>query len=607
MRRSWHKALIAMVLACACLARAGQPGFAATLTATTDRPSVGMGETFSLVLSLAGGDSSQPPDLTSLSKDFEIVERRRGSRTTIVDGKRTTVNEWALLLAPKRAGTFTIPSLSVAGVSSAPIQMQVTPAASVDSTEERPLFLEVEVGKGTPYVQSEVPVTVRIYDSLGMRSGAMSRIAADGATFAPDGDQQTYLRTIGKQRYRVIQQNYIMTPQRSGTIDIPAVRLQANVPSNDGAPMPSEMARLLGRSGMPQPWLDAAFNRGRDVTIHSEPIKVEVKARPADAQGWFLPARAVTLTSEWSSPPAKARAGDTLTRTIRLAAVGASPNQLPPVTLPDVPGVRQYEEETHSETAQIKGEAGAELTKTISVVFTRAGDVTLPAMEVGWWNTATNRQETTALPAESFTVLPGAAVAAQPAPVVIKEDVPSTAAKVAEPPSMNSGWTLESLLAWRGPAAIAAGSALALVLAGLLLSFGLLWYRRRAVRRAQAGRISGIGAGPAAKPVPGAFRARGIGLSGAAAERELTAACKRNDAVAAHRAYLAWSRGADEPRTPDMGEAVRDLRRHLYAAGGTPWNGTGFLTAFKTERRALNARAPAARGARLAPLYPKAG
>lgn len=599
------RALLAIALLCACALFDARPGFAAALTVTTDRTSVTVGETFTLVLSLTGGDSTQPPDLSALAKDFDILDRRRTSRNATVDGKRSTVNEWILTLSPKRAGALTIPALSIAGLTSAPVRIAVapaTPTAPSSQVQDRPLFIQVEVGDVSPYAQSEVPVFVRIYDSLGMRSGSISRLMADGATFTPQGDQESYLKTIGKTRYRVIEQGYQMLPQRSGTIEIQPVTLQANVPGYNG-PAPSEMARLLGRGNVPMPWLDGSMS-GRDVTLRSDPVKVVVKPRPADAKGWFLPARRVILTDAWSPALSQAKAGDTLTRTIKLEAIGASPNQLPPITAPEAEGVRQYDEDSRSENVLLNGEAGASLTQTVSVVLTRAGEVTLPAIDIPWWNTTTNTQEHAVLPAVTFNVQPGAATAtATPPPIPMT--APAAAKAEATAPIGPSPWL--AWWDWLRQEAFALGAALVLV---VVLGAALLWWRsRRAAPQAQPRTA------PSSRPA-GARAVSGGSLR--SAERDLRSACKSNDPAAAHRAYLAWSRleGAKGrarlhpeagPRTSQMQNAVKELRGHLYGAAPHAWNGAAFLAAFKAEQRAgqKGRRSPA--GARLAPLYPEAG
>lgn len=599
-RAAVRRAVLAVLLLGSLLA--ALPALAATLTATTDRTSVAMGETVTLVLSLAGGDSSTPPDLSALSRDFEIVDRRRGSRTTTVDGKRTVVNEWVMLLAPKRTGTLTIPALSVAGLSTQPVRLDVAAAPPVDVNEDRPLFVQMEAGKGDAYVQGEIPISVRIYDALGMRSGALTRPEAEGASFAPRGEQQTYVRTIGKKRYRVYQQDYVMTPQKSGTIHILPITLKATVPGSSSASLDAEMARLLGRQPSPSGWLDAGAP-GREINLHTDPLDVEVKPRPSAATGWFLPAKAVTLTSQWSSPPTKAQVGDTLTRTIRLVAVGATPNQLPPLAPLAVDGLRQYEDESRPEAVQVKGEAAAQLTQVVSVVPSRPGTFTLPAVEVDWWNTAANRQEKAVLPPETFSI-----AGAAPAPptsadqnVAVVEDEPQEPAQGAPAPP---GQDLVAAIVVPALAYIETHARLVAAVAAGLLTLGLFLAVIGRHRAARARRRT-LRPAPARRAPFRAGRGGGEAVVTAALDR-LAAAGKRNDASAAQSAYLAFLRAAGAPRAPELEEAGKALGTALHGAMPAPWRGRTLVKAVKAERAARRpARAP--RGARLAPLYPSEG
>lgn len=624
-RARWLRPTTARALVLALMLFLAPAAMAATLTATVDRTQVDLGETLTLVLSLTGGDSTRPPDLSGLSADFDILDRRRGSRQATVDGKRVLVNDWVLTLAPRRSGPLTIPPLSISGLTSQAIRIEAAapePAPKGEAKgEAKPLFVEVDVAPGAVYAQGEIPVHVRVFDSLGMRSGSISQIRAEGASFREEGEQDSYLKTIGKTRYRVVQQNYVMTPQRSGTLTIEPVELKATVPVPVDGPMPSEMARLLGRANVPMPWLNGALTRGQDVTVHSAPLKVEVLARPGDAQGWFLPARRVTLADDWSPELAKAKVGETLTRTLTLEAVGASPNQLPPLDLPDVAGVRQYQEDSRTDASMIGGEPGATLVKTVSVVPTQAGAVTLPAVTVGWWNTVTKSQDYATLPPVTFTVAPAAAPAAPPpAAATVSapsagEQTPQTPLKLPEEETPGRTWGERAgeAAAWAIAQArrfLAAqdfttapwlAGAAGGTLVALLLAVG---FRRR--RPAPGGLRAPRSLPPQARPAFG----RPPTLSADAAERNLKSACRAKDARAAHAAYLAWERAA-RPGTagahaaPAFTAALEELRAQLYGPPQGPWRADRFLSAWQAERKRTLRAAKPPRGARLAPLYPE--
>lgn len=588
----------------------GTPAQPRPLTGKPDRNVIAAGETFNYVLTLANGQGRSPPDLTPLLTNFQVVDRRRSSRAEMENGRPVHLDQWVMTLLPKREGTLTIPPLTVGGQTSPPSRIQVVPAAASDDIPETPLFVRLATGAGPAFAQSDIPVTIRIYDRIGMMRGSMEKPVAEGATFVPDGDQRHFLKTIKNKRYRVLEQSYLMRPQRSGTIEIQPLTLEATVAGVASSnPNDENMAALLGRGSF-----TGQLPPERNITVRSLPVKVEVQPRPADATGWFMPARSVMLHDEWSGPLDKVKVGQTLTRTLTLEAKGATPNQLPPLTLTPVPGLRQYEDKGETETAWIDGQLGAQLRKVISVIPTRPGTYTLPAIDVQWWNLDTGKQEVARLPAVTIEVegdmpeaagLAGAAATPSgPAPVA-PGSLPSFASGPDSP-------LMKELVAW----AIGTATLLwQLVLghlpaagAGLLALFALLSWWLVARRKRRRSRIATTpapvrpkAAPPAPLPEPEAFAA-------------LEKACKAHDAALAHAAYLAWARAMETAHMPawrasalDAGRidaALDDLRTHLYGGSPGQWRGKALLSAVCKVRRPVRKRIRQGGGARLAPLYP---
>lgn len=576
---------------------AGAAGFKATV----EKPPADQGDTFELVLSVIGRDSLEPPNVAPLNKDFEILDRGKRSRMELIGGRMAEVNEWVLLLAPKRAGRLVIPPLTLGAETSAPIEMNVTAAAIPEPPDDGPISLSVDV-LGTPpfFLQSEIPIVVRMYDRVGTLGATGDPPTADGATFSQEGDPKSYTRVFDRRRFRVVELRYIMRPQRTGTIQVPSVALRATIPTSP--PGAQEQARAMGRPAMP--WLGGNFDAGRKVTVFSNPVEVTVQPRPAGVTGWFLPARAVRLKETWSSPPAKAKVGVALTRTLRLEVQGASPAQLPPLKPVETDGVRQYADEERPEAAPVGGAPGAVAEVRISVVPTRAGAVTLPAVTVPWWNVVTNRAELAQLPAVTLQVTGAADPAGLAPPPATAKDAPRPQADPAADATP---------LPLRDMAAIAL---VVVMIAGFLLFSG-----RRAARKARSASppperpVAGLPVRPGrpapARPAVGRPRISVPDEKTAAGAVE--AACKAGKAAAAYRAYLDWNRasgpghtGTASARTPAMAAALHEISRHLYAGERDNWDGRGFRTAFAAERKAAHTP-PKTRAARtLAPLYPKA-
>lgn len=591
------------VIALLALALWATAGTAAGFKATVEKPPADQGDPFELVLSVIGRDSLEPPNIAPLNKDFEILERSKRSRMESVNGRMVEVSEWVINLSAKRAGRLTIPPLTLGSETSAPIEINVTSVSIPEPPDDGPISLAVEA-LGTPpfFLQSEIPIAVRMYDRVGAMSATVDPPTADGATFTQEGEPKGYTRVFDRRRYRVVELRYTMRPQRTGITQIPSVALRGTIPTSP--PGAQEQARMLGRPAMP--WLGGNFDAGRKVTIFASPVEVTIEPRPAGVTGWFLPARAVRLKETWSSPPAKAKVGVALTRTIRLEVQGASPAQLPPLKPVETDGVRQYADEERPEAVQVGGAPGAVLEVRISVVPTRAGLVTLPAVSVPWWNVVANRAEVAQLPPITMDVTASAdpaGVAAPSLPVAKSASQPQAPATADEP----------SPLPLRD---IAAVTAVVVLIAGFLLFSG-----RRASREANAlSQLPPASVGPPPSRLGRAAPARITPRrpmtpppDEKAAAGAVETACKVGNAAAAYRAYLDWNRasgpghsGTASARTPAMAAALHDVSRHLYGTDGQSWDGRTFRAAFAAERKA--ARKPdRKRVARtLAPLYPKA-
>ncbi len=70
-----------------------------------------------------------------------------------------------------------------------------------------------------------------------------------------------------------------------------------------------------------------------DHDVRSPPVTVEVRPAPLPPDEW-MPVRRLEVSDEWSNPPDQLAPGEGVLRIIRITAVGASPDMLPP--MPDL-------------------------------------------------------------------------------------------------------------------------------------------------------------------------------------------------------------------------------------------------------------------------------
>jgi hypothetical protein len=198
----------------------------------------------------------------------------------------------------------------------------------------------------------------------------------------------------------------------------------------------------------------------------------------------------------------------------------------------------------------------------------QAGQLSLPDIEITWWNTQEDRLEHTTLPGRSLDVGANPQLAAPP-PAPLEGAVSSDGQRLWP-------WQLATLL-------------LALT---SLLGFGLWWRARRQ---------------------PAIVRAAANAPSARTLLDELRRCCQANDPHATRQALDAWARQQPETladmaaRFVPLSDAMDGLNGALYSdsEGGHNWEGEDLWRAIRTLPAAEGGSAATAEGNSLPPLYPR--
>ena len=447
------------------------------------------------------------------------------------------------------------------------------------------VFIETEVDPHDPYVQAATRITVRVYSSRALyRSDLDLPAPADALVREVGGDDHGTVRRDSRS-YDVLTRQYLVFPQRSGRLSLPGAILSAQVLTAAGRPNvyntdPSSGAPLGG-----SPYAYGALSVAIEpLTVRGEAIALDVRPRPSGAvTGYWMPARRVSLTSEWRQSSTQARVGDALTLSVGLEAEGLPAEQLPDVAslLEVPPGLKAYPDEPKLDTSSRGDTLIGRRAQSIALIADQPGRFTLPALALRWWDTGRNLPQEVTVPARTVLVLPAAAA------------VP---ARAAAPPAGVTGsrrFTMQEPWRW---------VSLALALAWLATLSGWYGSRRRAAARL---RSSGQPRDPwqeSTRAATGAGRARAQFLK----------ACRADDPRAARRNLLGWVEAEWPQPAPsglnglarlsgnaELAGLLRELDRACYAGGS--WQGEALAKAL-AELPVPGRRAPG-RGAPIAPLY----
>lgn len=501
--------------------------YAASVRAWLDRTNMQLGETVTLNVEVSGDTAAAQPDLGALAQDFELLGTQSSTSVNIVNGQSSSKLLWAVGLQPKREGTFTIPALSVAGQQTLPLTLTVQPA-SAGGSNGGDVYVEASVEPRAPYVQQQVRLSVKLYYALNLLDGNLADPQGDGLIVRKLGQDSSYNANVGGRNYHVVERHYALLAEKSGALTLPAVAFRGHV--------------VDGNS------IDIFFNRGREVSARSQPISLDVRARPAasGSDAW-LPARSLTLSASGIDASSVARAGEPLTLTLKVQAQGLGFEQLPELQLPPIDGVDIYPDKATTQNRDDGEWVFGERERKFAIVPNRSGALTLPAISLTWWDTAHDRPETASVPALTLQVQPATA-ASTPQSAVASAAGGETQPEMVSPPRGPSASTVE-LRVWQALAALA--------LTLWLLTILAVWMAGRRRKRHMA-------PGPSAPAT-------------AASPRELLDAARRSDLGKVSRLLLAQARqtlpelrnlGDLKARLADPAQAaaISDLERARYGA-----------------------------------------
>tara|TARA_R110002126_G_scaffold10245_9_gene46465 strand:+ start:180 stop:1829 length:1650 start_codon:yes stop_codon:yes gene_type:complete len=526
------------------------------LTARLDKNPVMLGESVLLEVSADSRVAGTSINFRVLEDNFTVMVPSVNQSSRIINGDASHNTTWNVTLLPKASGTFRIPAFSVEGVSSSSILLEVVPAQQ-GSGAVRDVFLESKLSTDNIIVQQMVYYDVTIYFSGDIQNGGLSEPLLDDATIQRVGQDQEGSELIDGERYRSITRRYAITPQRSGTFTITP---------------PTFSGDVIDRNSARQNF----YARSRTVVREAEPVSITVQAQPNDFSGSWLVAGLVTLHEEWQPEQTELIQGEPITRIITLSAVDVAANQLPDIssTLPE--GFRVYQEQPQIKGAERARRLVAQKVITSAIIANTPGEFELPEVNVPWWNSQTNRQEMAVLPARTVQVkaVPGRS----PSPLVSTDVTSPVITTAAANPVSVSAWH------WSNTST--------LLLAGWLLTIGLLIWQRRPASR------------PKAHPnnTPVRFDSNA-----------LRTACRQHNKAKARQQLLLWARhhnllqdGSLSTLSQRVGpgalqEQIDQLNAALYSDSAVSWQGNQLLQAWSDFQLSTP---PGARGDALPPLYP---
>lgn len=523
---------------------------AAEIQVGIDRNPVNLNDSFQLTFT-ASDEPDGDPDFTPLQENFQILNQQRSSNSSWVNGKSSRTEQWVLHLMAKGAGEVLIPPIAFGADSSKPLKLTVTETSDSPQNDDE-IFLEVSATPDKPYVQSQVLYTLKLYRRVQITQASLNEPEIKDALVEKLGEDSTYSTQLKGVDYWVTERKYAIFPQQSGSMTIAPLTLNAEFVSSQ------------------RPRFNGFFNRPTTETrrVSSKAITLNVQAVPVafKADAW-LSAESLQLSQNWSDSSLQTKVGEPLTRTIRITAKGSTVGQLPELTeKAGIDGIKTYPDQPLLKEDKQSDGLTALREEKLAFIPSKPGEYTLPAVEVHWFNTKTNKAETASLPSVTIRALDSGVDNQSSAAPAITSPLETLSPPSPVPTDDNSDsrfWQMVS-------------GVLAL---GWLATLLWLWLHRRS----------------ASKPVELVATASKPTLNNSA-EKALKSACLENKPQAAKQALLQWGKaqcGADNLGAlagfypGRLAEEINILNRLLYSGHTQHWQGQSLWKAFDENRQSV--------------------
>ncbi|RKZ50710.1 MAG: hypothetical protein DRR16_06645 [Candidatus Parabeggiatoa sp. nov. 3] len=370
------------------------PAIAApNLEAIVDTSRLMLGETLTLKLALSDATAVDQPDFTPLENLFEVSGSQQFHSTQIINGRMSSQIVWQYTLEPQKTGVLTIPALtmktSAGNLRSQPVQIVVTqtPVKRRDGVR-----LEATVSNPKPYLHQPILYTLRLYHRGKLRD--LEPVLPSDNVLMEQLGKLKQRRTLDNGRQMIVAEiTYILTPLRSGQLEIGPVKMKALKQNNN------------------QGFGGSFFNFGSDyrpTTITSSPLTLDVQAPISHP---WLPLNDLQLQHKWESDISQpVIAGTPLIWTLTLRAEGMggqSPPQLETFVQSNADfRVRSPKPEIERVVLSDSKTPVSTITQSFSLIPVNTGTLSLPAIRIPWWDVQNQRQAVVELPAQVIQVKP---------------------------------------------------------------------------------------------------------------------------------------------------------------------------------------------------------
>jgi len=353
--------------------------YADTLDTQLSSDKIAFGEVVTISFTLNSNSRNISPDFSAFENDFHVLSKNYGNAINILNGVTTRQSFWQLSLQPKKAGVVIIPEIDFGSVKSTSRKLVVEEGAQpvIKDNQDAPAFVSAEVSTTTPYIQSQVLYTFKLFYQSPLENPRVEIPQVKDATFIQVGEGSQYKTTVKGNPYFVAEKHFALFPQKAGKLSIPAFHFSA-------------LTYDTGLSRTYDPFYNVIASKA--LSLSTNVLNLTVRNPPEQFQGTtWLPARNISLTENWSEDPGQWKSGNPVVRTITIEAQGLRADQIPDLSIDKISGVNTYVDPP-KRSSRVQGNTViGTLEQKVTYIPNISQSFTIPALKLNWWNLQTNK------------------------------------------------------------------------------------------------------------------------------------------------------------------------------------------------------------------------
>jgi hypothetical protein len=409
-----------------------------SFNASVDKTEVGLDDQITLTVSVSGNVKSIPqPQLPSL-ESFTVYSAGRSQNFVYSGGKISSSVTFNYILAPRKAGKFTIGSAEIVldgkTYKTNPIEVTVTgeakpeaapppsPKESVQRTElqGKDLFIETVVDKKKAYVNEQITLTLRFYQGVRLFNNPEYSPPSLTGFWAEDlPPRKQYYKVINGRQYFVQELSTALFPTAAGKQTVGSAELKCTV---------EDLSQFSTRDpfGMLDRDLMSLFRQGKPQVLRSKPIEIEVLPLPEMGKPQNFKGTVGNFNLSVSADKKEVEVGQPITLKMKITGTGNIKSVEEPA-IPDLKDFRIYSSGSSENVSKDNYLVGGAKTYEEVLIPKTQGKYTIPSLEFSFFDPKSKSYQTLRSEPILITALPGAQTSPTEIAQLSKQEIGFTA------------------------------------------------------------------------------------------------------------------------------------------------------------------------------------